>query len=476
MLKMKIGKKFLLTICAIAILSSLVLIPFDNIPVNASISTKDRLHQSITSAFDHYLAARQIKVNNSFPEDQFQAFLHDNPRYVDILGRYLNLTEQENFEKFLEIMPDIAGATAINEGPIYKTTTRTINGSNVIANLRNVTLSNGVNITKITFCTKGIDPNVYVMRVQNTLPYWGVDLPCGFSDYMGVYIAPGQETTQWLNQVNDWADNHNDINEVETAIFGIVCGIEIPPGKLFSIAGGIVGWATGHYAGSGFDAVRDAMVDTDANHPTWGLNWCLENTYQYYPNGAGYTYTGYQRYYVRDWSLPDYPFVFVPGVTIDFHDFWLYGHVINAMAIDDAIDTFGDYWGWNQWHQIAYDQMPKILDPPAPVTVSVVGVDDYTGRNLYYESWELVPVYIDGNLVGNLGYSNIVTTPVEPGDHTITVGNSYIYAYDESGYWYATYSYMDFIGHTDTNNPSPFSVLDPISIVIHYYGGNYAYY
>jgi hypothetical protein len=306
-------KKGLLTICAIAILSSLVLNPFYNIPANASISPKDQLHKSITSAFDRYLATRDIKVNNTFPENQFSAFLRNNPQYVDMLGRYLNLTVQENFEKFLETMPDIAGAIPVNEGPIYKTTTRVVNGCDVAVDFRNVALSNGVNITKVTLHCTGVDPNVYVMRVQNTLPYWGVDLPCGYSDYMGVYIEPGQNTIQWLSQVNSWADNHNTVNSIETAIFGIVAGITIPQDKAFSIAGGILGWATGEYTGTGFDAVRDKMVSPNANHPTWGLNWCMQNTYQYYPNElGGYTYMGWQGYYETNWGLR----------TIHLNQFW----------------------------------------------------------------------------------------------------------------------------------------------------------
>jgi hypothetical protein len=473
----KIKSKIIPLIFLCAILATVTINPLNSALTNASISTKDQLLQTIDTSFSNYLASHNVVLSKTFPTMQLNDFLHQNPEYVNKIGEYLNLTEQQNFAEFKKEMPNIAGTTVACEGPIYATTTMPINGTPVDVNLRNITLSNGVNITKITFCTTGVDPNVYVMRIQNTLPFFGVNLPCGFSDYVGIYIAPS-EANAFKSDINNWADNNDKITSIEQGLFNLCLGVSIPDNKVVSIGLGLVGLVEGYFTGTGFDAVRDAIDSSSSYNQYFGINWCLENTYQYYPDSNYNEVTiGYQNYWVRNWDMQNYPFVEVQGVTETFLYEISDASVANAMVVDDAVNTFGVTWGWNTWTQVAYDQMPKILDPAQPITVSVVGIDDVTGINPYYESQTMIPVYIDGNCVGYLGYAAVVTASIQPGEHTIQVGDSYNYNYnwDDLTYYYATFDRFDYIGSTDTSNPSTFTALNDMSIIVHFDGNNLGY-
>jgi len=420
---------------------------------------KEQIRERIEAGFENYLTARSIKTDGSFPSFAFKAFLYQNPTYKTDLDEYNEIIRAEDFAKFSSI-PDVSAIA--DEGPVYKTTTIAQNGEDVKVNLSNGTMSNGVHFTKATLCTNGTDPWIYIMtnKISIQILLWTINY--GEHQYVGMvfpnYGNGTNEGTTFMEQVDDWASDKISYNDFVSFIASIALGVTglALPGDLIAGTGTYV---FGTLLDAGWNNLRSAVIDTyDDTHGVW---FCMENWW-IYPWWA--TPVGAQHYYTRNWD--DYPqtgpWEEVSGMQITWQDVAT-GGLANACVVADFIKTAGDTYGYNQWIQLRYDQTPKIIDPPYPCTITVLGYDDYSGTPV-----GLCDVYVDSQFVGTVDAWEGLSFVVDAGEHTIYITNGYN-TYGDSYMYPVDFWYFDVFWNYDYNNPITVTTSNDVTVIAHFY-------
>ena len=459
---MKNKTNVFLGICIFALLSTLILVPATNGMINDKPENKEQVRLRIETGFRDYLSSNNIDANATFPTATFNAFVDKNPIYKEYIQKYTDLYMAEDFARFSSI-PDISAVA--QEGPVYKTVNVTQNDGEIVkVKLSNGTMTNGVIFTKATLCTEGTDPWVYIMmnKISMQILWWQINY--GEHDYIGMcfpnYGNGTDEGTTFMGAVDDWANNQISYNSYVMMLLGVGAGIAIPLTQGVSIVAGIGEWLVGELSAQGWNNLRSEVIDTyDSVHGVW---FCMENFF-FYPwwTAPG----GGQTYYTRNWD--DYPqtgpWEEVPGLQVTYDDLFT-GGMANACILSDAIKTAGDAYGYNQWVGLAYDQTPKIIDPPYPCLITVLGYDDSITTPV-----GLFDVYIDSQYVGYVDAWQGLSYSVEAGEHTISITTSGYNTYGDSYLWPTTFWYFDTFSNPIYNNQLTITTSNDVTVIAHFY-------
>lgn len=455
-------------------------------PVRAIPSTaspKDQLQQQIDAGFNSYLQMTNSQVNNATASAKFADFLKSNHAYMNLLNEYTNLTRAENLAKFASIKEIPAVST---NGSVYKIAYASVNGTSVKVAYSDGLLADGEHFTRVKVCgMNDTDPWIYIIDTPYQINWGPIHINYGEDQNVGIVFDYSDGNT-FAQKMQYWASVNVDYYNFFVGVMSFGLGVQMPDFGTFIGAFGI-GQGGAATVSNFNEFVNDVPQYVNSY---WGLWLDLDNSklapwisgLDAQDGGGGLSS---QDWYVRNWNQNNGPFVLLPLTDP------LWGSFVDSDAVAaqlaDAIHTLANTYHYNTWAAIPLDSPNKLIDPSS-VAVTVQGVDDYTSSDIYWEAQSCEPVYIDGQYIGSLGFSESLTTYVDPcSTHTISVGGwiqtsteYYIQLEDGSwtlGYNYATFDHFEYVSYyADASNPSTFTTPSgDLDIIVHYDGGQIGY-
>ncbi len=366
-----------------------------------SVATKQQITDYVNAGFGNYVNERNIAANSKQTvEKSFTLFLQENPDYRQYVARYLNLTKtsiNEVDDVALKTMPN---ASVVSVGQTLKTVNQTVGNQTYELQYKEMLLSDGSKITKVSVSGDGItstDPYITASVEPIIYNVLGFNIQVGEDDYFRIGYPFDRPIT-----------HHNDAVEQRDAILLGLAG-EVAIGSAIAyFTAGATGGATG-IAGifnvylatyMGFEVNWAYNSISSSQDYDRGLYFTIKDHYIYpsfclliHSSLELYTY----RYDLSEWVsvLPDWTYYFTsieqylsgPQLTFALQtNAFFVSHQIHHW-IDDLLDQPITGYQW-------FSSVPGTPSVPSNAEVTVPGRDSTANQNLdgvntQFDGWDL---------------------------------------------------------------------------------------